>query len=91
MARQKGSQKYGGRKAGTPNRTTEQIRQLIQLFIEDNLPDIQNVYKDLEPKDKARFIDSMLKHIVPPPATPEKLSEDQLKQLYDYFITKYQK
>ena len=28
--------KFGGRELGTPNRSTEQLRQTVQVFIENN-------------------------------------------------------
>lgn len=85
----KGRAKSGGRKAGTPNRTTEQIRGLIQSFIETNLPRLQADFDAMEPAQRLTFINSLLRHILPPPLSLESLSESQLTQLHEYLIKRY--
>jgi hypothetical protein len=90
MARQKGSQKYGGRKPGTPNRTTEQIRNLIQIFIEKNWNRIQKDFDSMKPSERLTFLNSLLRHVLPDPISLDKLSENQLSQLHDYFVKKYE-
>ena len=73
-----------GRPKGAKGRTSEQLRELIRDFLETSLPEIQDLYDKLEPKDQIRFIDAMLKYVIPPPIHPEKLNIDQLQQILQY-------
>ncbi|MDX9846660.1 MAG: hypothetical protein RBT74_06745 [Tenuifilaceae bacterium] len=71
-----------GRKRGKPNRTTEQLRQLVQSFIETNIEDIQDQYDLLEAKDKLLFLEKLLKVVLPPPIISlEQLSEEDIERL----------
>ena len=89
MARQKGSPKYGGRKRGTPNRSTEQIRTAIQELIDENFELVKADFKKLDPEKRTKFFIDLLKHVLPPPLTPDALSETQLEQLHEYLLKKY--
>jgi hypothetical protein len=42
MAKQKGSPKTGGRQKGTPNKSTEKIRNAFGQLVENNLDNIAN-------------------------------------------------
>lgn len=57
--------KTGGRIAGTPNKTTEEIKELIIQFVSNNIDTVQADFEKLEPKDKLYFFDKMLKYIIP--------------------------
>ncbi len=71
-----------GRKAGTPNRSTNQLRMLVQNFIEENWCTLQQSFDALEDKDKLNFIDKLLKHTLPAPLTElERLTSEQLDEL----------
>lgn len=58
-------EKTGGRKAGTPNKTTAEIKDLMQAFLESKIDELDEVYNQLEPKDKVNAIIKMLPYIVP--------------------------
>ena len=48
--------KTGGRKAGTPNKLTAPLRQLMSDFCEGTLEDFVNAFNRIdEPKDKCRI------------------------------------
>lgn len=71
-----------GRKKGTPNRTTDQIREAVKCFIDANFDTIQKDFELLEPKDRLAFFERMLKHILPPPLNElEKLTDEQLDEV----------
>ena len=78
--------KTGGRTKGTPNKTTKQLREAVQAFIEDNFDDIQTQYNALDtPTAKLTYLDKMLRHVLPSPVTElEQLSDEAL----DALITK---
>ncbi len=71
-----------GRKAGTPNRSTNELRLLVQDFIECNWCTLQKSFDGLDDKDKLNFIDKLLKHTLPAPLSElERLTEQQLDVL----------
>ena len=77
-------QKTGGRKKGVPNKTTEELRSMVQLFIENNIERLQTDFDLLEPKDRLNFIERLLKMVVPAPISDlSQLSERELDTLID--------
>jgi hypothetical protein len=71
-----------GRKKGVANKSTEEIRSMLQLFIESNIETLQSCFDSLEPNQKLTFFNALLKHILPAPLHElEKLTDDQLDQL----------
>ena len=78
-----------GKKKGTPNRTTEQLRTMVQTLIESNWNRIQYDLDQLKPSDRLTFIYNLLKFVLPDPVSYEKLSEEQLEQLHEYLQRKY--
>jgi hypothetical protein len=84
MSRIKGSPKYGGRVKGTPNRTSEEVRQSLLKLLDDNLSKLQKDIDGMKGKDRASLLISLAKHIIPPGVNPEKLTEDQLLQIIQY-------
>lgn len=89
MPFEKGHKKIAGRKPATPNRTTEQLRGLIQAFVEANLDRIQEDFDVLKPNERLTFLNSLLRHVLPEPVSLERLSEIQLEQLQEFLIKKY--
>jgi uncharacterized protein YjcR len=57
--------KTGGRTKGTPNRTTNEIRERFQKLVDDNLTQLENDIKDLEPKERIRTILELSKFVLP--------------------------
>jgi hypothetical protein len=74
-----------GRPRGARNRTSEEIRQSLLKLVDDNLANLQKDFKGLKGKDRALLIISLAKHCTPPALNPEKLTEDQLQQICEYF------
>ena len=76
--------KFGGRQAGTPNKSTNQLRQWITDFIEGNRTQIQKDWQALDPKDRLVMFERLLKYTLPTlQATSlttdfDKLSDEQL-------------
>jgi hypothetical protein len=57
--------KYGGRQKGEPNKITNEVRQSINCFIQNNIETMQNSFDLLPPKEKLYFMEKLLKYIVP--------------------------
>lgn len=73
-----------GRPRGAKNRTSEQLRDLLREFINENIGGLQEAYNSLKSAEKLRFINDILKHVISPPVNPEKLTEAQLLQIIEY-------
>jgi hypothetical protein len=54
-----------GRKAGTPNKTTTEIREAFSLLIENNLSKLQEDLNGLEPKERVKLLLEMSQFVVP--------------------------
>ena len=84
MAAPKGHKRYGGRKQGSSNKVTADLRQSITEFLENNFDEMKNTFAKLEPKDKIIFYEKLLKYAVPTlQATElttdfEKMTDEQL-------------
>ena len=65
MKFQKGKEKTGGRKKGTPNKNNEPIRHAIQLILEDNLPRLREEFKNLKGTALVDRITQLLEYKIP--------------------------
>lgn len=65
MPKQKGSPKTGGRKAGTPNKATSDIREKIKTFLEEKSDCLNEIWENLEPKEQAQMYNQMCRYIIP--------------------------
>ena len=85
-------QKTGGRKKGTPNKTTAEVREILTAVLSDVI-DKETILADLkklDPKDRLQAVDRLLKHILPAPMDELlKLSDDDLDRLADHIKHKY--
>lgn len=76
--------KTGGRKAGTPNRTTEEIRQSLLKLLDDNIDNLQTDIEALESKERLTILISLARHLIPQAINPEKLTVEQLEQIISH-------
>jgi hypothetical protein len=74
-----GSPKFGGRKAGTPNKLSSNLRAKVQLLINDQWETIESDLKSLEPKDRLAFLERLLKYVIPAPI-PEPEEEKEVSK-----------
>lgn len=88
--------KTGGRKPGTPNKVTGNMRTQVGNFLSKNWYKVQKDFNKLEPKDRLLFIEKLLKYTTPALSSfeakidYEKLSNEDLDLLVDKLLTKYQ-
>ncbi len=82
-------QKFGGRKAGTPNKVTKNLKGLVYAFLESNIKNLQEQYDQLNPSDKLDFFQKLLKFAVPTQTASridfEKMSEEDLDNIINHF------
>ena len=57
--------KTGGRKAGTPNKVTSEVREQFQHLLENNIDKMQNDIEQLEPKDRLKVMIELSKFVIP--------------------------
>ena len=65
MGRKKGTEKTGGRKKGTPNKTTQTAKEWISETLCANWKQMKSDLKDLEPKDRLQLLFKLLEYVVP--------------------------
>lgn len=84
--------KSGGRAKGTPNKTTTEIKEMINQFVSGNITDLQDNYDLLEPEKKLQFFRDLLKFVLPTQQTNDininALSDTELERLTDNLIQK---
>ncbi|ANH83550.1 hypothetical protein A8C56_23545 [Niabella ginsenosidivorans] len=76
-----------GRKPGTPNKTTTELRLFISEFLNQNKSGLQRAWIELEPKDKFSAFQSLLKFALPQKMSQQidfnNLDEDVLDAIID--------
>ena len=66
MGRTKGTPKTGGRKKGTPNAASAELRQRIEAFLRGNWEEAAQAWELVpDPKDKLRLYIELAKFVVP--------------------------
>lgn len=81
-----------GRKPGTPNKATKDLRQWINRFIDSQTEQIQKDWQQLEPKDRIVMFERLLKYALPTlQATSlttdlEKLSDEDLDRIVNEIL-----
>ena len=79
-----GKTKTGGRQKGTKNRGSAEIRKALFDLLSNNLDRLQTAIEGMEDKEAAKLLVSLAKHLTYPEMSPERLSEEQLKQIIEY-------
>ena len=57
--------KTGGRRAGTPNKTTAELRQQIQTIVEAAIIDLPTLLSDMEPDERVKALNVLLPYVMP--------------------------
>jgi hypothetical protein len=65
MPFESGHKKLGGRKKGTPNKMTANIRTKLEEILEGQTDTIEADLKELSPKDRVRAYTELLKYVLP--------------------------
>ena len=76
-----------GRPKGIPNKTTTEIRNLLQEFISCNMENLQSDFESLEPRDRLAFLEKALKFVLPTRFMEvndlDQLSDEQLNKIIE--------
>lgn len=58
-------EKTGGRKKGTPNKSSASLRQSIQTILENNIEQYQGDLNEMSAKDRVNSINNLMKFSLP--------------------------
>jgi uncharacterized protein (UPF0305 family) len=87
MPKKKGTEKTGGRKQGTPNKVTGEVKTWLSQLIDKNRRQIERDIKALEPKDRLNILEKLMQYTVPKMQNIDgkidfgKLTDEQLNQV----------
>jgi hypothetical protein len=59
--------KTGGRVAGTPNKITHELREVLKQVVEDEVNELPNLLKELNPDERVGVLVKLLYLVVPKP------------------------
>ena len=65
MGRKKGTRKTGGRKKGTPNRVTNDVRQWLNELINNNRQQVERDLRALKPKERLQILEKYMQYTIP--------------------------
>ena len=65
-----------GRKKGTPNKSTDELRNVFTSFLTINLETMQSDFDKLDPKDRLSFIERIAKMVLPALPTAVKIEQE---------------
>ena len=65
MARRKGTTKTGGRKKGTPNKVSGNVKYWLSQLIDKNRLQIERDIKALEPKERLQILEKFMQYTIP--------------------------
>jgi actin-like ATPase involved in cell morphogenesis len=57
--------KYGGRKKGTPNKSTKEIKEALQAVINSEIETLPELFKELTPQQRVEAITRFIAYVVP--------------------------
>lgn len=57
--------KFGGRKKGTPNKTTEEIRELFQQLVSENMANLKEDLEGLNGEKRVKYVIELAKFVLP--------------------------
>ena len=65
MPFEKGHDKATGRPKGSSNKATSKVRDSFTKLLEDNLEQLKDDFKDLDPKDRIKLFLDLSKYVIP--------------------------
>ena len=74
--------KYGGRKKGTPNRMTKELRSVLKDILYQELNDIEKRLEELEPKTRIELLIKMMPFVLPKTNTISHTTDEPIDFKY---------
>jgi hypothetical protein len=65
MPFEEGHDKAKGRPKGSSNKATSKVRESFTSLLEDNLEQLKDDFKELEPKDRIKLFLDLSKYVIP--------------------------
>jgi len=75
-------EKTGGRKIGTPNKTTMETRNFIQNVVHNELAFIEDLMLQLTPKERIDALIKLLPYIVPKTSEVSIIEPEQPRKIF---------
>jgi hypothetical protein len=72
--------KYGGREAGTPNKLTAEVKEIVSAIALKEIKKLPKILEGLEPYQRAQLTIKLLQYILPKPE-PMQLNEQEDMEL----------
>lgn len=92
MAFEKGREKTGGRKSGSTNRTSTDLKSRLAAFVDNQFDTIQTDLETLEPKDRIMAYLKFMEYVLPKQREQKidlsTLSDQQLDDLLNKALAK---
>ena len=78
-----------GRPKGSANKNTSKVRDAYTELLEDNLQQLKEDFKDLDPKDRIKLFLEMTKYIIPQLKASELKLDDDTIDRFNMPISKF--
>lgn len=92
MPFEKGREKSGGRKAGTPNKATTDLKSKISALVDEQFETIQTDLESLDPKERVTAYLKFLEYVLPKQREQKidlsTLTEEQIDDLLNRAMNK---
>lgn len=88
MGRAKGTPKTGGRKAGTPNKNTADLKTWVASILDNGRPDFERRLAKLEDKEYIKTFVGLLGYVMPKmsPINQDEMLEKEKKKIYEILM-----
>jgi len=89
MSRKKGSEKTGGRVAGTPNKVTSDLKTWVASILDNGRDKFVESLDKLEPSEFIRVFTGLLNYALPKqaPTTPDDMLEKEKKMMQELLLS----
>lgn len=71
--------KTGGRRAGTPNKTSKELREQLQNILQATIEELPDTLAEMGPGDRAKVLAALLPYIMPKLSTVDIKAEMEVK------------
>lgn len=80
--------KTGGRRRGTPNRNTAELKEALRAFVDKNIDQLQEDFDQLDAEKRLTFFEKIVRMVLPPPVNADSLTVEQMEEIISYLEKK---